>query len=74
MQSITESSDKKRFMDSFGPRGLAVIVFNEHLPGDGTITMKVVYTIALSVVSRGCSANPPVAAPVMLIKVARKNV
>jgi hypothetical protein len=70
MQSITESSDKKRFMGRFGPRGLAVIVFNEHLP----ITMKVLYTIALSVISRGCSASPQVAAPVMLIKVARKNV
>jgi NhaP-type Na+/H+ or K+/H+ antiporter len=79
MQSITESSDKKLFMGSFGPRGLAsivfaVIVFNEHLPGGGIITMKVLYTIALSVVSRGCSANPQVAAPTMLLKVPRENV
>jgi hypothetical protein len=74
MQSITESSDKKRFMGSFGPRGLAVIVFNEHLPGGGSINMTVVRTIALSVVSRGCSASPQVAAPVMLIKVHSKNV
>ena len=72
MQSITESRDKKLFMGRFGPRGLArivfaVIVFNEHLPG-GTITMKVVRTIALSVVGHGCSANPLVAAPVTQIK------
>jgi NhaP-type Na+/H+ or K+/H+ antiporter len=68
MQSITESSDKKRFMGSFGPRGLASIVFNEHLPGSGTITMTVVCTTALSVVSHGFSANPLVATPVMQIK------
>jgi NhaP-type Na+/H+ or K+/H+ antiporter len=45
MQSTTEIRDKKLFMAGFGPRGLtsivfAVIVFNEHLPGGGTITMK----------------------------------
>jgi NhaP-type Na+/H+ or K+/H+ antiporter len=79
MQSITESGDKKLCMGRFGPRGLAsivfaVIVFNEHLPGGGSINMAVVRTIALSVVSRGCSASPQVAAPVMLIKVASKNV
>jgi hypothetical protein len=87
MQSITESRDKKLFMGRFGPWGLArishqpcaadadmlaVIVFNEHLPGGGSITMKVVCTIALSVVNHGCSANPLVAAPVMLIKVPNK--
>jgi NhaP-type Na+/H+ or K+/H+ antiporter len=79
MQSITESRDKKLFMGRFGPRGLArivfaVIVFNEHLPGGGTITMKVVCTIALSVVSHGFSVNLLVAAPVTLLKVPRKNV
>jgi NhaP-type Na+/H+ or K+/H+ antiporter len=73
MQSITESRDKKLFMGRFGSRGLtsivfAVIVFKEHLPGGGTITMTVVRTIALSVVGRGCSANPVVAAPVTQIK------
>jgi NhaP-type Na+/H+ or K+/H+ antiporter len=73
MQSITEIRDKKLLMGGFGPRGLAsivfsVIVFNEHPSGSWTITMKVVCTIALSVVSHGFSANPLVAAPVTQIK------
>jgi hypothetical protein len=46
----------------------AVIVFNEHLSGSGTITMKLVCTIALSVVGHGFSANPLVTAPVTQIK------
>jgi NhaP-type Na+/H+ or K+/H+ antiporter len=68
MQSITESRDKKLFMGRFGPRGLASIVFNEHLSGGGTIIMKMVRTIALSIVGHGCSANLLVAAPVTQIK------
>ena len=69
MQSTTEIRDKKLFMGRFGPRGLASIVFsviviNEHLPGGGTITMKVVCTIALSAVGHCCNANLLVAAPV----------
>jgi NhaP-type Na+/H+ or K+/H+ antiporter len=73
MQSTTEIRDKKLLMGGFGPRDLAsivfaVIVFNEHLPGGGTITMKVVCTIALSVVGHGFSRNPLVAAPVTQIK------
>ena len=78
MQSTTESRDKKLFMASFGNRDLASIVFaviviNEHLPGGGTITMKVVCTIALSVVGHGL-ANPLVAAPVTQIKGSWQNV
>jgi NhaP-type Na+/H+ or K+/H+ antiporter len=73
MQSTTEIRNKKLFMGRFGPRGLAsivfaVIVFNEHLSGSGTITMKLVCTIALSVVGHGFSANPLVTAPVTQIK------
>lgn len=59
--------DEKLFMGWFGPRGLAsivfaVIVFNENLPGGGTITMTVVCTIILSVILHGLSANTLVAA------------
>ena len=73
MQSTTEIRDEKLFMGRFGSRGLASIVFaviviNAHLPGGGTITMKVVCTIALSAVGHGCSANLLVAAPVKQIK------
>ncbi|MEA2079369.1 MAG: cation:proton antiporter [Pseudomonadota bacterium] len=65
-------ANEKLFMGWFGPRGLAsivfaVIVFNEHLPGGGTITMTVVCTIVLSVIAHGISANPLVAALVSRI-------
>jgi len=55
-------SDEKLFMGWFGPRGLAsivfgVIVFNEHLPGGGTIVITAVCTIVLSVLAHGLSAN-----------------
>ena len=60
-------SDQKLFMDWFGPRGLAIIVFavivlNANLPGRDTIAMTVVCTILLSVILHGLSANPLVAA------------
>ena len=60
-------ADEKLFMGWFGPRGLAsivfaVIVFDKHLPGGGTISMTVVCTIVLSVILHGLSANPLVAA------------
>jgi len=60
-------TDEKLFIGWFGPRGLASIVFavivlNEHLPGDDTITMTVVCTILLSIVGHGLSANSLVAA------------
>ncbi len=53
----------KLFLGWFGPRGLASIVFivivlNEHLPGEETIRMAVDWTIMLSVIAHGMSANP----------------
>jgi len=53
----------KLFIGWFGPRGLASIVFivivlNENLPGAETLTMTVVWTIILSVIAHGLSANP----------------
>jgi NhaP-type Na+/H+ or K+/H+ antiporter len=56
-------TDEKLFMGWFGPRGLASIVFGvivlqEHLPGEDTIVMTVVFTIILSVIGHGLSANP----------------
>jgi NhaP-type Na+/H+ or K+/H+ antiporter len=35
-----------------------VIVLQEHLPGEDTIVMTVVFTIILSVIGHGLSANP----------------
>jgi NhaP-type Na+/H+ or K+/H+ antiporter len=60
-------TDEKLFAGWFGPRGLAsivfaVIVFNENLPGGRTIVVTAVYTIMLSVLLHGLSANPLVAA------------
>ena len=60
-------ADEKLFIGWFGPRGLAsvvfaVIVFNEHLPGGGTIVVTVVCTVALSVLTHGLSAKPLIAA------------
>ncbi len=57
----------KLFLGWFGPRGLASIVFivivlNEHLPGEETIRMAVDWTIMLSVIAHGLSANPLAAA------------
>ena len=56
-------TDEKLFVGWFGPRGLATIVFavivvNENLPGGETIRLAAVYTIVLSVVLHGISANP----------------
>ena len=55
--------DTKLFLGWFGPRGLASIVFivmvmNEHLPGSDTLAATVVWTILLSVVAHGLTANP----------------
>ena len=60
-------TDERLFMGWFGPRGLASIVFavivlNKHLPGSGTIALTVVFTIILSIVAQGLSANPLVSA------------
>jgi NhaP-type Na+/H+ or K+/H+ antiporter len=55
--------DTLLFMGWFGPRGLASIVFvvmvaGEKLPGNTTIVAVVVWTIVLSIVLHGLSANP----------------
>ncbi|TWT81487.1 K(+)/H(+) antiporter NhaP2 [Planctomycetes bacterium CA13] len=55
--------DTLLFMGWFGPRGLASIVFlvmvvGEKLPGSDTIVAVVVWTIVLSIVLHGLSANP----------------
>jgi NhaP-type Na+/H+ or K+/H+ antiporter len=55
--------DTLLFMGWFGPRGLASIVFvvmviAEKLPGNDTIVAVVSWTIVLSVVLHGLSANP----------------
>ena len=54
--------DTRLFIGWFGPRGLASIVFvvmviAEKLPGNNTIVAVVVWTIVLSVVLHGLSAN-----------------
>jgi len=53
----------KLFIGWFGPRGLAsivfgIIVFNERLPGNGTLESVVVATVLLSVLAHGMTANP----------------
>ncbi|MCH2184290.1 cation:proton antiporter [Myxococcota bacterium] len=55
--------DTKLFMGWFGPRGLASIVFvvlvqDEMLPGSTTLMTTVTWTILLSVLLHGLSANP----------------
>ena len=55
--------DTLLFMGWFGPRGLASIVFvvmviGEKLPGNTTIVAVVAWTIVLSIVLHGLSANP----------------
>ena len=66
-------TDERLFMGWFGTRGLASIVFavivlNKHLPGSGTIALTVVFTIILSIVAHGLSANPLVSALVARIR------
>ena len=51
----------------FGPRGLATIVFavlvlDEKLPGNDTIILTAGWTVFLSVVAHGVTANPLVKA------------
>jgi sodium/hydrogen antiporter len=51
----------------FGPRGLAtivfaVLVFDEKLPGNDTIMVAAGWTVLLSVVAHGVTANPLVKA------------
>jgi NhaP-type Na+/H+ or K+/H+ antiporter len=57
----------KLFIAWFGPRGLATIVFgvivlNERLPGNDTIIAVAGFTVLLSVIAHGVSANPLVKA------------
>jgi len=57
----------KLFIGWFGPRGLATIVFavlvlHEKLPGNDTIMLAAGWTVLLSVVAHGVTANPLVKA------------
>jgi sodium/hydrogen antiporter len=61
------STADKLFIGWFGPRGLATIVFavlvlDEHLPGNDTIILAAGWTILLSVIAHGVTANPLVKA------------
>lgn len=56
-------SDDKLFIGWFGPRGLASIVFvviatQETLPGGNIIGVTVAFTVLLSVIAHGITANP----------------
>ena len=56
-------TDTKLFMGWFGPRGLASIVFlvlvmGDDLPGSSLIESTVIWTILLSVIAHGLTANP----------------
>ena len=56
-------TEGKLFIGWFGPRGLASIVFavivvNSELANTGPLAMTVVYTIALSIIFHGITANP----------------
>ena len=65
------STAEKLFIGWFGPRGLATIVFavlvlDERLPGNDTIMLAAGWTVLLSVLAHGVSANP-------LVKAIRKR-
>jgi NhaP-type Na+/H+ or K+/H+ antiporter len=56
-------TDTKLFIGWFGPRGLASIVFavmvlNSHLPGGDVLVATTAWTIVLSILAHGLSANP----------------
>lgn len=56
-------ADTRLFLGWFGPRGLASIVFivivgDAHLPGQSTLAATVAWTVLLSVVLHGLTANP----------------
>src|SRR5215472_12238875 len=62
----TRTADKL-FIGWFGPRGLAtivfaVLVFDEKLPGNDTIMLAAGWTVLLSVIAHGVTANPLVKA------------
>jgi len=57
------TTSDKLFLGWFGPRGLASIVFlvivlNEHLPSEEILKQTVVWTVILSILAHGLSANP----------------
>jgi sodium/hydrogen antiporter len=57
------STADKLFIGWFGPRGLATIVFavlvlDEKLPGNDTILLPAGWTVLLSVIAHGVTANP----------------
>jgi sodium/hydrogen antiporter len=57
------STAEKLIVGWFGPRGLAtivfaVLVFDEKLPGNDTIILAAVWTVLLSVIAHGVTANP----------------
>jgi NhaP-type Na+/H+ or K+/H+ antiporter len=61
------STANKLFIGWFGPRGLATIVFavlvlDEKLPGNDTIMLAAGWTVLLSVIAHGVTANPLVKA------------
>ncbi len=58
-----ESVSSRLFLDWFGPRGLASIVFavivmNTDLPGARFMASVVAYTVFMSLIAHGLSANP----------------
>ena len=62
----TSASDKL-FIGWFGPRGLATIVFailvlDANLPGNDTMMVTASWTVILSIVAHGVTANPLVKA------------
>ena len=63
LSGMKQSSDTKLFIGWFGPRGLASIVFviivlDENLPGRNILLPTVTWTILLSIVLHGLTANP----------------
>jgi sodium/hydrogen antiporter len=59
------STADKLFIGWFGPRGLAtivlaVLVLDEKLPGNDTIMLAAGWTVLLSVIAHGVTANPQV--------------
>ncbi|HAC62285.1 MAG TPA: sodium:proton antiporter [Cyanothece sp. UBA12306] len=63
LSRTTLNLESKLFVGWFGPRGLASIVFavivlDERLPGSNTLTLIVAFTVVLSVLAHGLTANP----------------
>jgi sodium/hydrogen antiporter len=61
------STADKLFIGWFGPRGLAtivfaILVFDEQLPGNDTMMLVADWTVLLSIIAHGISANPLVKA------------